>query len=1073
MSSTFNSNFRLIWIHNESGPSGIPTGFSRDNLYNERALQGSTSGGNTGGIEHNHLLPEHVHTSDTHIHYTNSNTNGPMDFVTVYSQKPVTTVNPPNISHLHVSKASQTSSIYYSTSNPSGTNSISGLLPQHITAIIIKPDSELSYIPSGIIAFTDQSTPPDNFTIASGINNYPNLNNLFVIGSTSGQNGGDIFSASSGHIHDTSGNHLHTAALHGHASATCGAGTSFNSIAGVLLPGRASSVHHNLELSSASTSDTSEDNIVTDSSASGLEPAYTKLLGIQTTGMDNIPPNLIVGYVGTSGDLDNNEWEICNGNGGTLDLSNTQIKITTDYTKIGNTDESTNYHTHESSHNHDPLGRHNHIVVATFFTSDIVRNGSAPTVLSVPTNGTHTHVWACTSVSGGIIHDTNLTTTSGDHRGPWRSMIWVRSKEPSTTPCSGSFDLFINGHNNFNASGDLFVHGYDIISISGNLFIGGSDSASESGNLFVLGSQSVITSGDLFIGGHDSANTSGNLFIRSYDTIDTSGDLFVQGYDGSSASGTLFISGYHSIPVSSHSGNLDIFIDGHNTTDTSGDLFIDGYGIIFTSVDLFIHGYDNHTASGDLYVQGYDNTFASGTLFVSGYESIPISNYSGTVDIFINGYNIVNTSIDLFIQGYDALTTSCNLYIQSHDDTFVSGTLFVGGYNIASTSGDLFIEGFAASVSTPSLFIFGHDIVVDSCDLLVIGQNRIESSNDLYIKAHEDTTTSLDLIIIGNQLYHKDISLFIGGTDLLFDDVDLYMIGYINSIVNMDLYIHGHNSHNGLCPLFINGYTYNNDNIDLIINGHESFINNTDLYIYGCNSYSQSCSLFIYGSNEYDNNITLFLDGHGFASEYFPLIIIGSGIIPYSKYLTLMINGYEPIVSTVCPLPDPTASIQIPISLIDLYQERIDAMLNQVGKNVILQFNPITSPCINCDFDYIRNRSSGRYKIGGPSPFDYGQKCPYCKGRGVLEETEELCIKCLISWNPSEMVKFGISVSKNSEIVKLKTLMSNAGLIKRANVALIDRQIINLIQYKAKLIKGPYPIGLREDRYCISFWRTV
>lgn len=163
MPPMLNSNFRLIWIHNESGPSGIPAGFSRDNSYDNQALQGSTSGGISGVGIHIHSLPQHYHTSDTHIHYISAQFGGPMTITFASQRKPVTTYPAATISHRHHSKASTAASIDYNTTNPNGTNSISSILPQHITTIIIKPDTELSSIPSGIVAFTDNITPPEWF----------------------------------------------------------------------------------------------------------------------------------------------------------------------------------------------------------------------------------------------------------------------------------------------------------------------------------------------------------------------------------------------------------------------------------------------------------------------------------------------------------------------------------------------------------------------------------------------------------------------------------------------------------------------------------------------------------------------------------------------------------------------------------------------------------------------------------------------------------------------------------------------------------------------------------------------
>jgi hypothetical protein len=189
--------------------------------------------------------------------------------------------------------------------------------------------------------------------------------------------------------------------------------------------------------------------------------------------------------------------------------------------------------------------------------------------------------------------------------------------------------------------------------------------------------------------------------------------------------------------------------------------------------------------------------------------------------------------------------------------------------------------------------------------------------------------------------------------------------------------------------------------------------------------------------------------------------------------INFVINGISssPIIS--CPALDPTASIQISDELIGIYQSRIDALINQLGKNIILEFDPIIEPCPNCGQDLIKNRSNGIYKSGGPIPFDRGRKCPYCKSIGFLKTENTKCIKCLIKWNPRNFDNYDISVSRNNEVVRLKGYLEDCDDIIRAKTAIVDHDIINDFKLRVKLVQGPVPVGLREDRYCISFWKLI
>lgn len=192
-----------------------------------------------------------------------------------------------------------------------------------------------------------------------------------------------------------------------------------------------------------------------------------------------------------------------------------------------------------------------------------------------------------------------------------------------------------------------------------------------------------------------------------------------------------------------------------------------------------------------------------------------------------------------------------------------------------------------------------------------------------------------------------------------------------------------------------------------------------------------------------------------------------------SENSSLFIHGLTSKPSSSCPILDPTASIQISDELIDIYQSRIDALINQLGKSVILNFDPIRDPCINCEFDPIRKRSKGIYLSGGPRPFARGRKCPYCKGHGFLETPSQKCIRCLIKWNPGDAANYGISVKDHKDIVRLKTYLTHFPDFVRARTAIANYSIMDTMKLTVKLIRGPMMVGLRESRYCISFWELI
>lgn len=167
------------------------------------------------------------------------------------------------------------------------------------------------------------------------------------------------------------------------------------------------------------------------------------------------------------------------------------------------------------------------------------------------------------------------------------------------------------------------------------------------------------------------------------------------------------------------------------------------------------------------------------------------------------------------------------------------------------------------------------------------------------------------------------------------------------------------------------------------------------------------------------------------------------------------------------------ASVVISDILIGIYQDRIDALINQLGKNIYLEFDPIREPCPNCTYDTMRKRSTGIHRSGGPRPFTRGRRCPYCKGKGLIETAVEKCVKCLIKWNPKDAKNFGISITQKKGIVRLKTFLTLADDLKRARTVLVNHDIVDKMKLRMRLVKGPTPVGLREDRYCISFWELL
>ena len=385
-----------------------------------------------------------------------------------------------------------------------------------------------------------------------------------------------------------------------------------------------------------------------------------------------------------------------------------------------------------------------------------------------------------------------------------------------------------------------------------------------------------------------------------------------------------------------------------------------------------------------------------------------------------------------------------------------SCNMFIHGLDTMQASGDMFIDGSEGTIA------------LDSCDLFVGGQDVASGTCDLFSKAYESILGSGDLYTIASIQESDTCNLYIHGGR----NVWLYTAGYDVVESSGDLFTQGHTPLQASGNLFIRGYGWLPDSGDMFIDGHDTIGASGDLYLYGHNTHNDSHDLFIHGVLPFSASGDLVITGHGLPSASCDLFTFTSHETITDSML-LFINGLEPKPALACPLLDPTAAIQIKASLIETYQDLIDDVIDQLGKNVLLEFDPIRAACPNCEFDLMRKRSTGVYKIGGPRPFKRGRKCPYCKGRGLVETAVTSTIKCLTKWNPVDAKNYGVAISQASDIVRLKTYLTDADDLMRAKTIVVNHDIVDQMRMRVRMIQGPIPVGLREDRYCISFWELI
>lgn len=144
-------------------------------------------------------------------------------------------------------------------------------------------------------------------------------------------------------------------------------------------------------------------------------------------------------------------------------------------------------------------------------------------------------------------------------------------------------------------------------------------------------------------------------------------------------------------------------------------------------------------------------------------------------------------------------------------------------------------------------------------------------------------------------------------------------------------------------------------------------------------------------------------------------------------------------------------------NVVEIYQDNIDRLIDQLGKTVRVYFDPLKT-----------GMDSDNY-----SPVHNDKKLPAYKENSVTETRTYVDVTALIKWNPRDVNKYKINFKEGKAIVRLKTMLSDVPNLLRADYIVPNFDSIGVIEKRFKIIAGPIPVGLQEDRYAVSFWEEV
>jgi hypothetical protein len=143
--------------------------------------------------------------------------------------------------------------------------------------------------------------------------------------------------------------------------------------------------------------------------------------------------------------------------------------------------------------------------------------------------------------------------------------------------------------------------------------------------------------------------------------------------------------------------------------------------------------------------------------------------------------------------------------------------------------------------------------------------------------------------------------------------------------------------------------------------------------------------------------------------------------------------------------------------IVTIYQEEIASLINNLGKPVILYYeSTITNVSESMDDKLRRELKKPTYK-------DAVQP--------TISETTET-ITALLKFDPKDFEDFGSKVNNPQGILRLKTFLYDVPKLIRCKY-IVPAQSRGVIDAKYKLLREPIPVGLRDDKFAVSFWERI
>lgn len=161
--------------------------------------------------------------------------------------------------------------------------------------------------------------------------------------------------------------------------------------------------------------------------------------------------------------------------------------------------------------------------------------------------------------------------------------------------------------------------------------------------------------------------------------------------------------------------------------------------------------------------------------------------------------------------------------------------------------------------------------------------------------------------------------------------------------------------------------------------------------------------------------------------------------------------------------------------IVSLGRTAFTDMINELGKNFVVHYPPILTPCSNCFYDSINKRSSNRYRPGGPEVFPDGAECPVCRGVGGNNTEVTEVMKLLPNYDIRTFV--GISLEKyriNDGMMQTRGLLRNLPKMEKCQYLSGPLNTDGFVSQRYELLSGPVDISnIVQAEFFVCTWKVI